>query len=116
MLQHLRGILSERYAAFARNEPVVIDIDGGRLFFQSPSSGCTGNGELTPHDDGRYFVFDVALTVENCSATYADLNGRFEGLATTTQGGYWDYDNWLVMLLSTPGASPSALLMMAVWH
>jgi hypothetical protein len=110
------AIVTERFAPFARSEPVIVNIDGGRLFFQSPSSGCTGNGELTLHSDGRFHLFDVVLTIENCTTTYADFNGRFEGLATATQGGYWDYDRWFVMLLSTPAGAPrSALMMLAHW-
>jgi hypothetical protein len=111
---HRGGIFSERLAPFAGAEGLVINIDdGGRLFFQSASSGCTGNGTLTPHADGRFYVFDVELLIENCNAAYAHFNGAFEGLATETQGGYWDYDSWLVMVLSTPhGMGPRSALAM----
>jgi hypothetical protein len=105
----------EQFAPFARDEPVAISFDRGwRLFFQSAVSGCIGNGVSMPHADGRYFVFDVELTIENCNAKYAAFNGRFEGLATATQGSIWDYDAWFVMLLSTPpGEARTALLMLS---
>jgi hypothetical protein len=109
------GIVHEEFAPFARAEPAVINFDSGwRMFFQSASSGCTGNGVSPPHGDGRFYVFDVTLTIENCNAAYADFNGQYEGLATATQSGAWDYDHWFVMLLSTPpGASRAALMMMS---
>jgi hypothetical protein len=108
------GLFSEQLAPFDEPDAVVISIDaGGRLFFQSPSSGCTGNGMLTPNADGRVYVFDVELIMENCRASYSYLNRAFEGLATETQDNAWGYDNWLVMLLSTPeGPVPRLALTM----
>jgi hypothetical protein len=120
---HLRATLgqlgspfTEELAQFAEGDEVVISFDGaGRLFFQGPATGCTGNGVLTPHLDGEFYVFDVELLIENCNASYGFLNTRFTGLATETQNGYWDYDTWLVMFVSTPeGAElPVALTMYA---
>ena len=100
------GLFREELAQFAQAGDVIATIDSaGRLFFQSPDSGCTGNGTLAPHADGRFYVFDVNLLIESCDTRYAFLNGEFEGLATESQGGYWDYDNWLIMFLSTPDGS-----------
>jgi len=102
------GTFREQLAEFAHGDDVIITIDkNGLLFFQAPKSGCTGNGRLTPHLDASYYVFDVALLIENCDASHSFLNGDLEGLATSTQGGFWDYDDWLVMLLSTPEGAPS---------
>ena len=60
-------------------------------------------------------MFDVELLIENCNATYDFLNAQFSGLATETQDSYWDYDDWLVMFVSTPdGESPAAITMYAL--
>ena len=107
---------SERLALFAKGDEIIISFDGaGRMFFQGPATGCTGNGVLTPHLDGESFVFDVDLIIENCNAAYDILNSRFTGLATQTQNGYWSYDTWLVVFLATPDEveSPVALTMYA---
>lgn len=112
--EYPRGLFSEHLAVFDASDAIVINLDGaGRLFFQSPWSGCTGNGALRPHADGRVYVFDVDLVIENCAASYAHLNRAFEGLATETQDNYWGYDDWLVMVLSTPeGPVPRLALTM----
>ena len=48
----------ERLAPFAEPGGPIMTIDAvGRLFFQSGASGCVGNGTLTPHADGRFYVF-----------------------------------------------------------
>jgi hypothetical protein len=110
-LELAAGQYSEQLAAVAID--AVINVDGeGRFFFQSPSSGCVGNGVLTPHLDGTSNVYDATLLVENC--TDEGSNGALEGLATRTIGGAWDYwGDWLVLWLSTPeGAqAPQALVM-----
>jgi hypothetical protein len=96
----------ERLAPFAATGEPVITIDaGGRLFFQSPMSGCIGNGALVPH--GHHYVFAVDLVIEGCDNAHAYLNGRFEGFATESQSGAWDYDAWLVMWLATLDGSHS---------
>jgi len=96
------GAFKEELAEFARDGDVVISIDGaGALFFQGAASGCTGNGSLTPHGDGRYYVFDITLTIENCNGDYASLNTEYAGLATETQNGKWDYDEWLLIFVAT---------------
>ena len=101
---YLVGTYTELLAPFAQSGDTIITIDSaGRLFFQSPTSGCTGNGTSAPHLDGSFYVFDVDLIIENCDESHAYLNGRFEGLATATQDNYWGYDQSLLMFLSTPG-------------
>jgi hypothetical protein len=115
---HPAGTFWEELAQFAEGDDVAISVDGaGALFFQAPATGCVGNGTLTPHQDGEFYVFDVELLIENCNATYAFLNNRFIGLATETQDNYWDYDDWLVMFVSTPDGVqlPAAITMYAFW-
>jgi len=110
------SLFREELARFAEGDDVLLSLDGaGRLFFQGPATGCTGNGALTPHLDGNFLVFDVDLVIENCNANYAFLNTRFTGLATQTQNGYWSYDSWLVIFATTPegAASRVALTMYA---
>jgi hypothetical protein len=102
------GTYREQLAEFAHGDDVIITIDkNGLLFFQAPKSGCTGNGRLTPHFDASYYVFDVALLIENCDASHEFLNGELKGLATDTEGNIWAEDDWLVMLLSGPEGAPS---------
>lgn len=115
-LTGIGSAFSERLAQFAKGDDVILSFDGaGRLFFQGPATGCTGNGVFTPHLDGHFFVFDVDLLIENCNTDYDVLNSRFTGLATHTQNGYWDYDTWLAVFLSAPSdaESPVALTMYA---
>lgn len=114
---HPAGTFIEELAQFAEGDNVVISIDdAGVLFFQGPATGCIGNGTLTPHADGEFYVFDVELLIENCNPTHDFLNAKFSGLATETQDNYWDYDDWLVMFVSTPdGESPAAITMYALW-
>ncbi len=111
-LESVVGQYQEELAEFALDGDTIISVGGtGQLSFQSVQSGCMGNGTLAPHLDGKFNVYDVALTIENCNAPYAYLNGGFEGLATTTPSSYWDYDSLLRTWLSkTDGApSPAAL-------
>lgn len=116
-VNHPAGAFREELAQFAKGD-VVISIDGtGTLFFQAPATGCIGNGTLTPHADGKYYVFDVELLIENCNAAYDFLNATFSGLATETQDNYWNYDDWLVMFVSSQDlGSPAAITMYAVWE
>lgn len=104
-LMSVAGQYQEKVAEFA-NEDTVINVDGtGKLFFQSPHSGCVGNGTLTPHLDGRFGVYDVSLTIGNCGAPYSYLNGQLDGLATTSPSSYWDYDSDLIMWVSSPSGA-----------
>ena len=99
--EYVAGQYREELAEFALDGDTVMNIDrAGQLFFQSAHSGCTGNGTLAPHLDGVFNVYDVALTIRNCNAPYAYLNGGFEGLATTSPGAYWDYDSFLRVWMS----------------
>lgn len=111
----LAGHYQEELADFALSGDTIISIDAvGVLFFQSASSGCTGNGQLRPHLDGAVNVYDVSLTISGCNARYNYLNSTFDGLATTSPSDEWNYDAYLRMWLSQPnpdlsGSSPPAL-------
>ncbi len=101
-VESIAGEYTEELAEFAIDGDTIVNIDiAGRLFFQSPNSGCIGNGIVTPHLDGKFNVYDVDLTVENCNGPYDNLNeGHFVGFATTSPGSYWDYDSLLRIWLS----------------
>ena len=105
---YLAGQYREELAEFNVDADMIMSIDAaGVLFFQSAQSGCTGNATLVPHLDGAFNVYDVELTLASCTGSRADLNGVYEGLATTTPGAYWDYDSLLRVWLSKPdGATP----------
>jgi len=111
----------EGLAAFARDGDTIITIDAvGALFFQSASSGCTGNGQVRPHLNGAVNVYDVSLTISGCNAQYNYLNSTFDGLATTSPSDEWNYDSYLRMWLSqanpdVSGSSPPALTTWASW-
>jgi hypothetical protein len=103
----LGGVFKERLAPFAQAEEMHIEIEpDGRVRFASAASGCTGDGTVLPHLGGEYDVHDVHLQITGCDAQFEYLNSEFEGLATETQGGYWDYDTWLVVFLSAPDGPP----------
>lgn len=120
-LSSIEGTYVERFAEFAAGTEVVTTIDGnGKLFFQSPATGCVGNGSLTPRGDGSFNVYDVSLRIESCRSAFAHLAGEFEGLATeTTNHSGWDCpdysadcDGLSFWLSSPPGASqPKAMSM-----
>ena len=96
----------EELAPFAFADDVLIDIANERMTFQSAASGCTGEGSIRPRGDGAFDEYDVVLLIGNCKPPYAHLNGELQGLATHTQSGAWDYDNWLVMFLAAPNGPP----------
>jgi hypothetical protein len=106
------GMYQEELALFAETGEVVVTIDSvGRLFFQSPESGCVGNGTLRLRPDGSYSTFDAEVFIENCGEAYAFLNGEYQGLAieNLTQPGAWDWHHSLLMFLSAPdGFAPRA--------
>lgn len=104
----LAGQYTEIVAEFARQSDTVVNLDSaGRMFFQSPGSGCTGNGALAERPDGSFNIYDVTLTIESCNAPYAYLNGEFAGLASPAANG-WDYSSFLLnILLSRPDAAAS---------
>jgi hypothetical protein len=112
--QYVAGQYQEQLGEFVTGDDTVINVGGGELSFQSANSGCTGNGTLSPHLGGKFNVYDVTLTIGNCGSQYAYLNGQFEGLATTTPGGYWDYDSWLRIWMSKqePGQPATAVTML----
>lgn len=101
------GVLKEHLAPFAQAEEMTLEFGpGGLMKFVSVVTGCAGEGTLLPHLDGQYDVHDVYLQITGCNAQFGYLNSEFEGLATKTQGGYWDYDTWLVIFLAAPEGPP----------
>jgi hypothetical protein len=105
------GQFLESLAGFAQADDTIVTVDvAGRLFFQSPASGCVGNGTLArrpPYYVFDDYVFDVQLLIANCNASYAALNGVFEGLATITRDNLEPCREWLLMFLSAPeGSAP----------
>jgi hypothetical protein len=109
------GQYEEVLAEFAGAADTVWTVDGtGRVSFQAANSGCIGEGHITPHLDGSFGVYDVVVTIENCSPTHSSLNRRFEGLASATPSSYWDYDSVLRMWLSStsPSSPPAAITML----
>jgi uncharacterized delta-60 repeat protein len=108
-LQFAAGQYREALAELADDSDVIISVDdAGRIFFQGPLSGCVGNGTLAPHLGAESNVYDVALSLANCAATYAYLNGDFEGLATRTVGSPWDdWGDWLIIWMSARDGAPS---------
>ena len=99
----LAGNYQEELADFSVGGDTIMNIDAyGSISFQSPTSGCTGHGLLTPHLDGAVNVYDVTLNISNCQPPYGYLNSTYEGLASTSPGAAWDYDVLLRMWLSQP--------------
>ena len=115
---NLAGHYKEALAEFALNEDTIISIDAaGVLFFQSASSGCTGNGKVRPHLDGAVNVYDVSLTISGCDAPHDYLNSTYDGLATTSPSDKWNYDDNLRMWLSqaNPNVSGSSPAVLTTW-
>jgi hypothetical protein len=108
------GQFTELIAEFASSSDVVVNVDSsGGLFFQSPGSGCVGNGTSTPHAAGPIGISDVTLLMESCSGAYAYLNGTYTGLALVSPSNIWQYDSLLQIWLSKGSAdgSPAGLTM-----
>lgn len=100
-----QGTFREEHADFARDGDVVTTIDAaGNLFFQSPGTGCTGNGSLAPFGDGSVNAYSVVLVIENCGAGFEYLNGSLEGLATHSVGDA-SWGDWMVFWLSSSGSA-----------
>ncbi|MEO8465411.1 MAG: hypothetical protein ABI640_08710 [Gammaproteobacteria bacterium] len=101
------GLWKVFLAEFAQDKDVIMSIDAaGRLFFQSPSAGCTGNGTLATRVGGQINIYDVSLVIGSCDSVYASLNGSFEGLAMQILD-YWDDYDTLNLWLSQPSGDPS---------
>ena len=112
-LESVAGQYQEELAEFALARDTIVNVDrAGKLFFQSARSGCTGNGTLAPHLDGKFNVYDVTLTIESCNAPYVYLNGEFEGLAAMSPGSVWDYDSVLRIWLSRSDGALVAVTML----
>jgi len=108
------GLYYERLAEFA-GDATLLSIDAaGQLFFQSPSSGCTGAGMLSPRLDGQFLVYDVRVTVGSCDEAHASLNAEFSGLASISASSAVTQDAVLSLWLSTHGTQrPVAVTMQA---
>ena len=107
------GRYNEELAEFSADGNTIVQVDQtGQLSFQSSNSGCTGNGALAPHLDAAFYVYDVILTIQNCSTRYSHLNGGFVGLATFTPSSYWNYDGLLRVWVSKPDHGSQAALTM----
>jgi hypothetical protein len=108
------GQYQEVLAEFASSDVIVTLDSSGRLFFQSPGSGCVGNGTWAPHSAGPADIYDVTLLMESCSGAYAYLNGTYRGLALSTPSSVWDYDGLLRIWMSKDSGdgSPAALTML----
>lgn len=97
----IEGIYREYQAEFAHDDVVSVSVDGaGLLFFQSPMSGCVGNGLLTPYPGGEFPAFEATLTIESCNGDFDILNGNYQGLGTGYPGDFY-YDASLTLWLST---------------
>jgi hypothetical protein len=109
-METLSGQYRELLAEFARDGDTIVNIDStGQLFFQSPSSGCVGNGTLARRPDGSFNLYDVTLTIGDCNSVYAHLNGEFQGIASPAADG-WDYGGFLLqILLSSPEEAASQM-------
>jgi hypothetical protein len=114
-LPMLRGLYAERMAEFSRYGTTILDVNAaGRMFFQSPATGCVGNGTMTPRT--TVGVADVELRIENCQGRFGYLNGRYFGFSTFSPSAYWNYDMVLRTWLAKPAsaARPAALTMWSV--
>lgn len=88
--------------AFEGPGDVVINVDSaGATFFQSASTGCIGNGSLTPHLDGSLNGYGVERVVASCAGDFSYLNTTLSGPATRSVGDL-PWGDWLVLWLSTP--------------
>lgn len=113
--QSLQGLYQEQLAGFAVGTDTIVSIDlAGRLFFQSATSGCTGNGTVRPHLDGLFNVYDVTLSIAGCKPAYGYLNASYQGLASTSPSNYWAYDSVLrIWLTEQSWEMPTGAIMMS---
>jgi len=106
-LRQVTGVFYELQAEFARDRDTAVRIDEtGRLFFQSANSGCTGNGSLAPHLDGKFNVYDVSLSIATCDAVHGHMNGDFKGFASVSTSTAWSEDVVIRIWLSTRDGMP----------
>ena len=109
----LAALYELHQAELIQGGSVLMSVDGeGRLFFQSAETGCIGNGVVSNHLNQRANLYDVKLTLEACTGSFAYLNADFEGLSTLESLTPWDYDfSVLSMWVSTPAGavSPAAI-------
>jgi hypothetical protein len=113
---NLAGVLKMHQAEFTQGLTVMMTIGAGyRLFFQSPETGCTGNGEIGWHGDGSLDVYDVTLTIGGCNAAFAYLNSDFEGLATVESIVPWDYDYSVLRMWVSARAGAAIPAAITLW-
>jgi hypothetical protein len=104
-IRSVAGQYADLLSDFTSGTHTVINVDSaGRMFFQSATSQCVGNGQVTQHGDGRFGVLVVALQVASCAGEFGYLDGDYQGLLILTPGGYWDYDSVMRMWLSRTAA------------
>lgn len=74
------GAISANYTDTASGSTVTIS-GSGTMTGQNPANSCVLNGSVTVVNS-TYDVYQVSLTYEDCTGTYAPLNGvQFTGLA-----------------------------------
>lgn len=79
------GTISANYTDSANGSVVTISADGV-MTGQNPQNGCVLNGTVTV-TNSTYDVYQVAVTFENCTGSYAPLNGlQLTGLAAVNNG------------------------------
>lgn len=77
--------ISASYTNTASGSVVTIAADGV-MTGQNPANGCVLNGTVTV-TNSTYDVYQVAATFENCTGSYAALNGiQLTGLAALNSG------------------------------
>ena len=100
------GQYVEQVAEFTADGDTLLTIDAaGTLFFQSPGSGCVGNGQMTADPD--FNLLNVSLDVASCTGGFEYLNGEFAGIGTYSTSNYWAYDFVLRLWLARSGTSGS---------
>ena len=79
------GTISANYTDNASGSVVTIAADGV-MTGQNPQNGCVLNGTVTV-TNSTYDVYQVTVTYENCTGSYAALNGvQLTGLAAVNKG------------------------------
>jgi len=113
-LPGLVGIYEAHPIEFAQgNLAMIVTVDiAGLMYFQSPNSGCIGNGALTPYGDGAFPAFAAALTIEACNGEFSKLNGTYEGLVIGFPSDFYYFASLsLWMSTSTEAGSQAAFTM-----
>jgi len=77
------GSLNAKYSAATTG--AAISINDGVVSGQGAANGCVLNGSVTVPGSNAD-VYDMTLTLANCAASFAALNGQFTGLAALNDG------------------------------